>query len=201
MTDLRVLIVGDNLLARRGLAALLAGQPGLAIAGERSSAGWPEDLESLAADVAVWDWEAEAADAPDLRGAGLPVVALLRDGAGAAAARSAGARGLLRDDTEPEALAAALHAAVQGLVVMSPGLLDALLPVEDAAAPPQTLTPREREVLQLLAEGLPNKVIALRLGITEHTVKFHVNALLGKLNAQSRTDAVVRATRLGLIIL
>jgi DNA-binding NarL/FixJ family response regulator len=56
-------------------------------------------------------------------------------------------------------------------------------------------------VLQLLAEGLANKAIAQRLQVSEHTVKFHVNAILGKLNASSRTDAVVRATRLGLIIL
>jgi DNA-binding NarL/FixJ family response regulator len=56
-------------------------------------------------------------------------------------------------------------------------------------------------VLQFLAEGLPNKTIAQRLGISEHTVKFHVNAIMGKLGAQSRTDAVVRATRLGLVIL
>jgi DNA-binding NarL/FixJ family response regulator len=57
------------------------------------------------------------------------------------------------------------------------------------------------EVLQLLAEGLPNKAIARRLDISDHTVKFHVNAILSKLGAQSRTDAVVRATRLGLILL
>jgi len=56
-------------------------------------------------------------------------------------------------------------------------------------------------VLQLLAEGLPNKAIALRLDISDHTIEFHVNAILGKLGAQSRTEAVVRATRLGLIIL
>jgi DNA-binding NarL/FixJ family response regulator len=56
-------------------------------------------------------------------------------------------------------------------------------------------------VLQLMAEGLPNKTIASRLGITEHTVKFHIKAILEKLNAQSRTDAVVRASRLGLIII
>jgi DNA-binding NarL/FixJ family response regulator len=65
----------------------------------------------------------------------------------------------------------------------------------------EDLTPRELEVLGLLAEGLPNKAIGLRLGISEHTVKFHVNAVLGKLGAQSRTEAVVRATRLGLILL
>ena len=60
------------------------------------------------------------------------------------------------------------------------------------------MTPRELEVLQLLAEGLPNKAIAHRLGISEHTIKFHVNAIFGKLGAQSRTEAMVRATRLGL---
>ena len=65
----------------------------------------------------------------------------------------------------------------------------------------EELTPRELAVLRLLAEGLPNKTIALRLGISEHTVKFHVNAILGKLGVACRTEAVVRATRLGLILL
>ncbi len=63
------------------------------------------------------------------------------------------------------------------------------------------LTPRETQVLQLLAEGLPNKVIASQLEISEHTVKFHINSIMGKLGAQSRTDAVMRATRSGLILL
>ena len=71
----------------------------------------------------------------------------------------------------------------------------------DSLPPGQELTPRELEVLQLLAEGLANKAIALQLDISEHTVKFHVNAILAKLGVQSRTQAVVRATRLGLIIL
>ena len=65
----------------------------------------------------------------------------------------------------------------------------------------EPLTPRELEVLHLLAEGLPNKTIARRLAISDHTVKFHVNALLGKLQAQSRTEAVVRASRAGLVVL
>ena len=56
-------------------------------------------------------------------------------------------------------------------------------------------------MLQLLAEGLPNKAIAAQLSISEHTVKFHVNAIMGKLGAQSRTEAVTRATRSGLILL
>jgi DNA-binding NarL/FixJ family response regulator len=63
------------------------------------------------------------------------------------------------------------------------------------------LSPRETEVLSLIAEGLANKAVAGRLDISEHTVKFHVNAILGKLGAQSRTEAVTRATRMGLISL
>ena len=69
------------------------------------------------------------------------------------------------------------------------------------AALVEPLTPRELEVLRLMAEGLPNKTIAARLEISEHTVKFHVNTILGKLGVASRTEAVVRATRLGLILL
>jgi two-component system nitrate/nitrite response regulator NarL len=70
-----------------------------------------------------------------------------------------------------------------------------------AADLPESLTPREAEVLQLLTQGLPNKGIAQRLGISDHTVKFHVNAILGKLGVQSRGEAIVRAVRLGLVAL
>jgi two-component system, NarL family, nitrate/nitrite response regulator NarL len=72
-------------------------------------------------------------------------------------------------------------------------------------APPPVLldplTPRELEVLRLLSEGLSNKLIAARLGVSEHTAKFHLNAILGKLGAQSRTEAIVQAARLGLVAL
>ena len=63
----------------------------------------------------------------------------------------------------------------------------------------EQLTPRELDVLKLLAEGLPNKGVASRLEVSEHTVKCHVNSIMGKLNAQSRTEAVILATRLGLL--
>ncbi len=71
----------------------------------------------------------------------------------------------------------------------------------DAAAFPEALTPREVQVLELLAEGLPNKAIAARLGISDQTVKFHVSAISGKLGAANRTDAVRLAVRRGLISL
>ncbi|HMK93517.1 MAG TPA: response regulator transcription factor [Thermoleophilia bacterium] len=99
-------------------------------------------------------------------------------------------------------LAAALSAAARGLVVLDDAL-EGMLPrtreVEEAL--PEQLTPREREVLGLLAEGLSNKAIASRLGISDHTAKFHVNAILGKLGAETRTEAIVHAVRLGLILL
>ena len=72
---------------------------------------------------------------------------------------------------------------------------------EDAPVLDEPLTAREVDVLDLLAEGLPNKVIAARLSISEHTVKFHVSAICGKLGAENRTDAVRRAVRRGLVTL
>jgi two-component system nitrate/nitrite response regulator NarL len=111
--------------------------------------------------------------------------------------QNAGARGLLRRDTTPEPLLAALGAVLAGLLVLDPALGGSL--ATRAAPPAADLTPREVEVLALLAEGLANRAIAQRLAISEHTVKFHLNAILGKLGAQSRTEAVVLAIRLGLI--
>ena len=91
----------------------------------------------------------------------------------------------------------------RGLTVVDPALAGAVFPARDRPlpAPVEDLTRRERSVLQLLAEGLSNKDIAARLDISEHTVKFHVNAILGKLGAHSRIEAVTRAARLGLLIL
>ncbi|HKZ50710.1 MAG TPA: response regulator transcription factor, partial [Dehalococcoidia bacterium] len=126
-----------------------------------------------------------------------------RDNAQAAEAWASGAQGLLLRDVDAAILLTALRAVSQGLVVLASELAAAVPPARARGAMPlaEELTPRELEVLQLLAEGLPNKSIAQRLGISEHTVKFHVNAILGKLGAQSRTEAVILATRLGLVLL
>lgn len=98
---------------------------------------------------------------------------------------------------------AAVDALLAGLIVLAADfshLLAATAPsaVEDALNP---LTAREREVLNLLAAGLTNRAIAQQLDISPHTIKYHVNAIMSKLNAQSRTEAVVRATQRGLIAL
>jgi two-component system nitrate/nitrite response regulator NarL len=96
---------------------------------------------------------------------------------------------MLPRETDGPSLRAALIAVAHGLVVLNPEASASLLPAADQvpAQPTGELTPQELEVLQLLAEGLPNKGIAPQLSISEHTVKFHVNAIMGKLGAQSRT--------------
>ncbi|MCS6843258.1 MAG: response regulator transcription factor [Caldilineales bacterium] len=234
----RVLVVADDLLARAGLAALLADQPGLLVVEQLApQADLATEVAATQADVVLWDlgWRADAAlrrlaevlgtaepgEAPvgstgsptEAELVEAPVVALVPDDEqSAAAALRAGCRGLLLRSADLETLTAALVAAACGLLVVDPALAALLAPQPLAAALPispptgtavlpEALTARELEVLALLAEGLPNKAIARRLGISEHTVKFHVNAIMGKLSAQSRTDAVVRATRLGLIAL
>jgi len=99
-------------------------------------------------------------------------------------------------------LAAARAAAVDADAVLVAGLARRLDDDDDTAfAVEETLTPREVQVLELLAEGLPNKAIAERLGISDQTVKFHVSSISGKLGAANRTDAVRRAVRRGLITL
>lgn len=210
---LRILIVADDPLARAGLAALLASQPDLIAAGQvDGNADLPAMLQVYQPDVVLWDmgWNPTLAleRLADMRETiTLPIVALLPDEAHAAQAWIAGARGLLLREVDAGRLTAALAAAAQGLMTLDPTLAAALMTARDvspeslAEAPAEALTPRELEVLRLVAEGLPNKAIAQRLGISEHTVKFHLNAILGKLGVQSRTEAVVRATRLGLILL
>ena len=204
---LRVLIVADDPLARAGLAALLADQVGYTIVGQvAGDSDLPASLDVYQPDVVLWDlgWSPSSIfDLPvDPKTFDLPFVALLNDPQQATDAWAAGMQGLLLRDADATQLLAALRAVTQGLVTIAPTLADSLFPQVQLSPPSlvETLTPRESEVLQLLAEGLPNKTIALRLDISEHTVKFHVNAIMSKLNAQSRTEAVVRATQLGLIL-
>ena len=113
---------------------------------------------------------------------------------------------MLNRESDGARLVAVAATAVHHLTVLDNDIAALLLPEiegekETDTAVTQPLTPRETEVLHLLAEGLTNKAIARQLHVSEHTIKFHVNAIMGKLNAQSRTDAVVRATRLGLLAL
>jgi DNA-binding NarL/FixJ family response regulator len=208
MEELRVLVVSGDPLARTGLALLLGGREGITVSGQlRPDEDWPAWGEDAAPDVAIWDLGLEfRSGLEELRAlgpAGPPVVAIVVDEADAREALAAGARGALSRNADGDRLAAALQAVVLGLVVLDEEFAADALRDVPAASPElaEPLTPRELEVLQLLAQGLPNKQIAQRLGISEHTAKFHVNAILGKLGAQSRSEAIVQAVRLGLVVL
>ena len=118
----------------------------------------------------------------------------------------AGVRAVLPREATPEQLRAALVAAAAGLVVVHPAEMSAVLHAPAALSSPiselpEQLTPREREVLQMISGGLGNKEIAGRLSISEHTVKFHVASVLGKLGASTRTEAVSIGIRHGLVLL
>ena len=190
---LRVLARGGDPLARAGLLAMLGGERGL-----------EPTASARDADAVVWDLGAGDVAAlerlhsrdPD----DPPVLALLDEPAAAADALGAGARGVLARDADAPRLVAALRAMCAGIVVIDDAFAAAVLRRRDPAGPlAEPLTRREVEVLRLLSEGLSNREIADRLGISGHTAKFHVHAVLAKLGAETRTEAVVRAARLGLI--
>jgi DNA-binding NarL/FixJ family response regulator len=119
----------------------------------------------------------------------------------------AGVRAIIARDAYPGEITAALEAAHDGLAVFSPEILDLLLPnsTELAGAgelpPGEPLSQRESDVLALMAEGAGNKEIAARLHISENTVKFHVSSILNKLGAATRTEAVTRGYKEGLILM
>ncbi len=207
MSDVRLLLIADDPLARTGLAALLSDQNDMQVVGQ---SGTGVDLRAVVAaflpDVVVWDlgWEpadklealSQFTDAHDL-----PVVALLSTADLAGAARAAEVRGLLGRNVDGPQLAAAARCVLEGLLVFEEEMVAFPQTTTEAELLVEPLSVRELDVLRGMAEGLPNKQIARHLEISEHTVKFHVNAILGKLGAQSRTEAVVRATRAGLILL
>jgi len=207
MEDLRVVLVSDDPLARSGLATLISGEEGFAIVAQISvdeaSRG---TAAALAPGVVVFDLGPDPVsnlDAlRDVTRSEAPTLAILWGEDAQAEAIAAGARGVLHRDADGERLGAALRALAQGLVVLDPAMMEVLLPALDAPAPLlEPLTPREREVLGLLSQGLSNKLIAEQLGISDHTAKFHINGILGKLGVRSRTEAIVQAAKLGLIVL
>jgi DNA-binding NarL/FixJ family response regulator len=141
--------------------------------------------------------------------AGVPVVLLVHHPAGwISEARPAGVRAVLPRNSSAAEIIAAIEAVAAGLFVFHPADVDAVpaaRPREPESAPGtalvEPLTPREIEVLRLLAEGLGNKEIAARLNISEHTAKFHVASIMGKLGATSRTEAVTLGIRHGLVMI
>jgi DNA-binding NarL/FixJ family response regulator len=186
------LSIGDPALARR-VRAILTERRGFEIVaaddGRRPDVLITDTLEDLAPGSA-----------------GTEAVVVSPDVPGAADALQLGATAVLSATADASAIRAAIRSAAAGLTTLSPEFRRHVVDgrdghepdgEEDAAA---VLTARELQVLQLLVEGASNKAIARRLGITPHTVKFHVAAIAGKLGASGRTDAVAKAVRQGLVM-
>jgi len=211
---IRVFIVAASTLVRAGLQNVLADSR-FNIAGSAANLeSLSEQLADLETDVVLIETPADGHE--ELLDA-LAVGDIMSDYATivladqvsprwTAEALRAGIRAVLPSDVSPEQLWAALEATAAGLVVMHPREASAAFPAPAATAAPRSelpepLTRRESEVLQMLAGGLANKEIAGRLSISDHTVKFHVASILGKLGASTRTEAVSIGIRQGLVLL
>lgn len=194
-------MIAEDPLLRSGLVSLLASDPGFSVVSEGTSLSDARPSQS-AAELILWDTGPRAPLAEGgLSADRAPTLALVRDEEAAFELLRAGALGVLFRNVDGERLLAALRALANGVAVVEPAFARALVASRASTVDALVLTPRETEVLALLAEGLSNKLIADRLKISEHTAKFHVNALFAKLGAETRTEAVVLAVRRGLLML
>ncbi|HEX3776494.1 MAG TPA: response regulator transcription factor [Polyangiaceae bacterium] len=179
--------------------ALLAAEPAFRLAAELAAPADPRVFDARA-ELILWDAGARVAKRALLPDA-IPTLALVEDEEAALAVLRAGALAVLFRNADGERVLSALRALASGSAVLEPAILRTFVSARAAPNDALTLTPRETEVLNLVAEGLSNKSIAERLRISEHTAKFHVNAILNKFGAETRTEAVVMAARRGLLML
>lgn len=202
---IRLLIAAPSAVVRTGLEALAASSPELQVVGSLPDLSGADGLDP---DVVLAALLVD--EIPPSNSAGLPPLVLLTHDSQPVWTLEAlrlGVRALLPRDVSPAEILAAVEAAANGLAVLDPQHLDALL---SSAAPPaaqaeaevgaSALTARELEVLRMMAEGAANKIIAWKLGISEHTVKFHVASILARLGASSRTEAVTIGSRKGFVL-
>ena len=179
----RVQVAANSAAVRAGLEALVASSPELSL-----TEAYPDVVLA-------------AAPLQELTPAA--AIVLLGEEPWSTAALRAGVRAVLPPDASAAEILAAIQAAAAGMAMLDPAELEGLItkgnPVVAETATP--LTGRELEVLHMLADGAANKAIAWKLGISEHTVKFHVAQILAKLNAGTRTEAVTLGIRRGLILL
>lgn len=200
-----VYVAASSAVLLAGLESIVAASRAVALAGAGTLQQLEEQIDQVTADVLLLalphlneDWLGT------LAGYNLPVVLLTEapEPHLLAPALRGNIRAVLSPGAGADEIVAALGSAAAGLVTLEPAMLDVLMPAARSAsdALEEPLTPRELEVLSMLAEGISNKLIAHRLRISEHTVKYHVTSLMAKLQAGSRTDAVIQGIRHGLIL-
>ena len=205
----RAFVVAPTPVTRAGLRSMLAGAGGtdVRVVGEAGPSAAPNPSALSEADVVLLaEEELLEETAIAIAEEGTQALVLISDDDHAIPRLRAlplKGWGVVPPDAPPEELAAAAGAAAQGLIVLPKPLTERLLQesaasVEELSEP---LTAREREVLELLARGLPNRLIAVELHISEHTVKFHLSSLYAKLEVNNRAEAVSRGARHGLISL
>jgi DNA-binding NarL/FixJ family response regulator len=203
---LRLLLVASAPALRAGLRSLLNGEQGMEIVAE----SWGLDdpgLTGIDADIFIFvPAPASSLDELEQLDPSLAILILSDDPLHAASLAHSGrtAWGILPLESTQKEMLAALQSLGEGLIVGPPALIRPLFNprkprTEFEDAPPATLTEREIQVLSLLAQGQANKQIALHLGISDHTVKFHVASIYTKLNVTNRTEAVRHGVRQGLV--
>jgi DNA-binding NarL/FixJ family response regulator len=201
---IRVLLAEDHAVVRTGLLQLLGDLDDVEVVG--AATGGEEAVELAATgrpDVVLMDLEMPGMDGIEatrrIRGAdptvNVVVLTAFSDRGRILAAIDAGAVGYLLKDTEPDDLIRGLHAAARGESPLAPKAAQALVSARAAQQTDPELTPREREVLALLADGLPNKLIARRLDISEKTVKAHLTNIFQRIGVSDRTQAALWAQR------
>jgi DNA-binding NarL/FixJ family response regulator len=205
---IRILIVEDQTIVRQGLKGLLEAQPDLQVVGEAENGVEAlEKVDRLKPDVALMDLRMPIMDGvaatKQIRDRHLDtqvlVLTTLDEDEYIAQAMQYGAIGYLLKDTPAAELANAIRSAAKGYTQLSPGLFQRAIayqakpPLRDSHPGLDTLTPREREVLSLIATGAKNYEIAEILGISEKTVKNHLTNILSRLNLRDRTQAAVFA--------
>lgn len=209
---IRVLIVDDQMIVRQGLRSLLESKPDLQIVGDAQNGEKAiEQVEAQQPDVVLMDVRMPVMDgvaATRIIGERFPgtkvlVLTTFDDDEYVSQAMRFGATGYLLKDTPSEELAQAIRAVHKGYTQLGPGLFEKAIsslltptPVVPTSLPPELaeLTPREREVLRLIAVGASNREIAQSLYISERTVKNHITSILSRLNLRDRTQAALLAS-------
>lgn len=207
MAPVRVLVVAAYPTIRFGLQAAVEAADAELAGTATDLVGAADVLELTTPDLilADVDWTAETLEEIGWLGDLPPVLLLVETPEEGVDAVAAEFRGVLLRDASVDEIAVAMTAVYQGLTVLDPRIQPLLRssgstqPNRESIADVEPLTSREMEVLELIAQGLPNKGIAVELGISEHTVKFHVGSILTKLGAASRAEALARAMQAGIL--
>lgn len=206
---IRVAVAATSAVRRAGLESIIRSHPEFQLAG---SFGAVASLVSFARNTELDVMVIDSDSIRDLllepaSDAAIVLLTEVSDARSISRLLRSGVRAILSRESDPEEVLSAIYAAYDGLVLLSTAAAESLaavygdqsLEVEGEVETSEEITSRETQVLRMLAEGLVNKDIAARLGISEHTVKFHISSILDKLGASTRTEAVTLGIRRGLI--